>query len=77
MPSTRKKLDKITERPLRPYKHIHYLNGYTIPKDKFFKYMPLDRFMSSVDCMSRGRRWKRYNGISRYNANKAVFALDR
>jgi len=33
------------------YRHIHMLNGYTLPKDKstVFKYMPLDRFVKSVD----------------------------
>ncbi|MBQ7518565.1 MAG: DUF2971 domain-containing protein [Bacteroidales bacterium] len=33
------------------YKHIHMLNGYSLPKDKstVFKYMPLDRFVNSVD----------------------------
>lgn len=33
------------------YKHIHMLNGYTLPKDKstVFKYMPLERFVKSVD----------------------------
>ena len=33
------------------YKHIHMLNGYSFPKDKttVFKYMPMDRFVKSVD----------------------------
>lgn len=36
---------------LTGYKHIHMLNGYSLPKDKstVFKYMPLDRFVKSVD----------------------------
>ncbi len=35
------------------YKHIHMLNGYSFPKDKktIFKYMPIDRFIQSVDDM--------------------------
>ena len=51
MPTTQKKLKSITERSLAGYPHIHLLNGYTFPKgkDTFFKYMPLDRFVSSVD----------------------------
>lgn len=38
-------------RLLKGYKHIHMLNGYSLPKDKstVFKYMPLDRFVKSVD----------------------------
>ena len=33
------------------YKHIHLLNGFSFPKKRrpFFKYMPLDRFMSLAD----------------------------
>ena len=33
------------------YRHIHMLNGYSFPKDKttVFKYMPMDRFVKSVD----------------------------
>lgn len=33
------------------YSHIHMLNGYAFPGDKttVFKYMPLDRFVKSVD----------------------------
>ena len=36
---------------LAGYKHIHVLNGYTLPsgKSRLFKYMPLDRFIQSVD----------------------------
>ncbi len=36
---------------LAGYKHIHMLNGYSFPKDKktIFKYMPIDRFIQSVD----------------------------
>ena len=39
------------ERPLEGYDRIHLLNDYTFPKDKdtFFKYMPLERFVGSVD----------------------------
>lgn len=42
--------NEIKEKTLPPYKHIHMLNGYRFPKDKgtLFKYMPLDRFVSSV-----------------------------
>ena len=41
---------RIEERRLRSYKHIHTLNGYSLPKDKgtFFKYMSLDRFVSNI-----------------------------
>ena len=40
-----------TSTSLAGYKHIHMLNGYSFPKDKstVFKYMPLDRFVKSVD----------------------------
>lgn len=33
------------------YNHIYMLNGYSFPKDKttIFKYMPMDRFITSVD----------------------------
>ena len=50
MPSAHK-LKSITEVLLDPYRHIHLLNGFTFPtnKDTFFKYMPLDRFVSSVE----------------------------
>ncbi len=36
---------------LAGYPHIHLLNGYSLPKDKnvVFKYMPLDRFIHTVD----------------------------
>lgn len=36
---------------LTGYKHIHMLNGYSFPKDKntIYKYMPMDRFIKSVD----------------------------
>lgn len=36
---------------LTGYKHIHMLNGYTFPtkKSTVFKYMPLERFVQSVD----------------------------
>lgn len=49
--ATPTKLKTITDSPLRGRNHIHMLNGYTFPKgmDKFFKYMPLDRFVSSVE----------------------------
>lgn len=37
--------------PKAGYKHIHMLNGYSFPKDKntVFKYMPMDRFVKSID----------------------------
>ena len=36
---------------LAGFKHVHMLNGYALPRDKstVFKYMPLDRFIKSVD----------------------------
>lgn len=36
---------------LTGYKHVHMLNSYSLPNDKstVFKYMPLDRFVKSVD----------------------------
>ena len=52
MADTKKsKLKTIDERPLEGYDRIHLLNDYTFPKDKdtFFKYMPLERFVGSVD----------------------------
>ncbi len=38
-------------RPLAGFHHIFMLNGYSLPNDKstVFKYMPLDRFVKSVD----------------------------
>ena len=50
MQSQKKKLDKIFEEPLNGYSKIHILNGYTFPTDKdtFYKYMPLERFLSNV-----------------------------
>lgn len=40
-----------TSKTVRGYSHVHMLNGYSFPKDKttVFKYMPLDRFVTSVD----------------------------
>lgn len=40
-----------TSHLLNAYKHIHLLNGYSLPKNKgtLFKYIPLERFVQSVD----------------------------
>lgn len=40
-----------TSERLVGYNHIYMLNGYSLPKDKstVFKYMPLDRFVKSID----------------------------
>lgn len=40
-----------TSKLLDGYQHIYMLNGYSLPKDKntVFKYMPLERFVKSVD----------------------------
>jgi hypothetical protein len=40
-----------TSNLLAGYSHIYMLNGYSFPKDKstVFKYMPMDRFVCSVD----------------------------
>lgn len=50
MTSLNRKLHKIEERRLSPYKHINLLNGFAFSKDRgvFFKYMPMDRFKKSV-----------------------------
>ena len=53
MPTPKKKLDKIYEEPYdAKYPHIHKLNGYSIPTDRdtFFKYIPLERFLSNVNA---------------------------
>ena len=36
---------------VKGYEHVHMLNGYSFPKDKktVFKYMPMNRFVKSVD----------------------------
>lgn len=52
MDKKKKPLGKVgVSTPLTGYKHIHMLNGYSLPKDRntLFKYMPLDRFVQCVE----------------------------
>ena len=44
-------MEKVTKTLLGNYKNIYTLNGYTLPSDKqnFFKYMPYDRLMTSIE----------------------------
>lgn len=46
-----KPLKTISERRLSSYHHIYMLNGYSFSKERgeFYKYMPLDRFIASVN----------------------------
>lgn len=44
-------LKSISERRLSDFQHVHLLNGYKFPKERgeFYKYMPLDRFIASIN----------------------------